>query len=77
MYTKKPVTSAADMKGMKIRVIPSDLFVAMIGALGGSAIPIPTNEIYTALKTGLVEGAENNYPSYESMRHFEAAPFYA
>lgn len=77
MYTKKPINSAADMKGLKIRVIASDLFVNMIGALGGSAIPIPTNEIYTALKTGLVEGAENNYPSYEEMRHYEAAPFYA
>lgn len=77
MYTKKPINSVADMKGMKIRVIASDLFVAMIGALGGSAIPIPTNEIYTALKTGLADGAENNYPSYESMRHYEAAPFYA
>jgi tripartite ATP-independent transporter DctP family solute receptor len=77
MYTKTQVKTPADMKGMKIRVIASDLFVDMIGALGGSAIPIPTNEIYTALKTGLVEGAENNYPSYESMRHYEAAPFYA
>lgn len=77
MYTKKAVTKPADMRGMKIRVIASDLFVAMIGALGASAIPIPTSEIYTALKTGLVDGAENNYPSYESMRHYEAAPFYA
>jgi tripartite ATP-independent transporter DctP family solute receptor len=77
MYTKKPINSPADIKGLKIRVIASDLFVNMIGALGGSAIPIPTNEIYTALKTGLVEGAENNYPSYEEMRHYEAAPYYA
>lgn len=77
MYTKSKISGPADMKGLKIRVIASDLFVDMIGALGGSAIPIPTNEIYTALKTGLVEGAENNYPSYESMRHYEAAPFYA
>lgn len=77
MYTKKAVTKPDDMKGLKIRVIQSDLFVAMIGALGGSAIPIPTAEIYTALKTGLADGAENNYPSYETMRHYEAAPFYA
>jgi tripartite ATP-independent transporter DctP family solute receptor len=77
IYAKKPVKVPADVKGMKIRVIPSDLFVAMINALGGSAIPIPTSEIYTSLKTGLVEGAENNYPTYETMRHYEPAPFYS
>jgi tripartite ATP-independent transporter DctP family solute receptor len=77
IYAKKPVKTPADVKGMKIRVIPSDLFVAMINALGGSAIPIPTSEIYTSLKTGLVEGAENNYPTYEEMRHYEPAPFYS
>jgi len=77
IYAKKPVKTPADVKGMKIRVIPSDLFVGMINALGGSAIPIPTSEIYTSLKTGLVEGAENNYPTYETMRHYEPAPFYS
>lgn len=77
IYAKKPVKTPADVKGMKIRVIPSDLFVAMVNALGGSAIPIPTSEIYTSLKTGLVEGAENNYPTYETMRHYEPAPFYS
>jgi tripartite ATP-independent transporter DctP family solute receptor len=77
IYAKKPVKTPADVKGMKMRVIPSDLFVAMINALGGSAIPIPTSEIYTSLKTGLVEGAENNYPTYETMRHYEPAPFYS
>lgn len=77
IYAKKPVKTPADVKGMKIRVIPSDLFVSMINALGGSAIPIPTSEIYTSLKTGLVEGAENNYPSYETMRHYEPAPFFS
>lgn len=77
IYAKKPVKVPADVKGMKIRVIPSDLFVSMVNALGGSAIPIPTSEIYTSLKTGLVEGAENNYPTFETMRHYEAAPFYS
>lgn len=77
IYAKKPVKVPADVKGMKIRVIPSDLFVSMVNALGGSAIPIPTSEIYTSLKTGLVEGAENNYPTYETMRHYEPAPFYS
>jgi tripartite ATP-independent transporter DctP family solute receptor len=77
-YTaKKPIKTLADMKGLKIRVQPSDLFVAMMDALGASATPMPYGEVYTALKTGIVDGAENNWPSYESSRHFEAAKFYS
>jgi len=77
-YTvKKPIRGLADMKGMKIRVQQSDLWVAMMQALGANATPMPYGEVYTALKTGLVDGAENNWPSYESSRHFEVAKFYA
>lgn len=77
VYTvKQPVKSLADMKGLKIRVQQSDLFVAMIEALGANATPMPYGEVYTGLKTGLVDGAENNWPSYESSRHFEAAKYY-
>jgi tripartite ATP-independent transporter DctP family solute receptor len=76
-YTvKKPVKSLADLKGLKIRVQQSDLFVAMIQALGANPTPMPYGEVYTALKTGIVDAAENNWPSYESSRHFEAAKFY-
>ena len=76
-YTvKKPIKSIADMKGLKIRVIQSDLFVAMIEALGANPTPMPFGEVYTALKTGIVDAAENNWPSYESSRHFEAAKYY-
>ena len=77
-YTvRKPIKGLADMKGMKIRVQQSDLWVAMMQALGANATPMPYGEVYTALKTGLVDGAENNWPSYESSRHFEVAKFYA
>jgi tripartite ATP-independent transporter DctP family solute receptor len=77
-YTvKKPIRGLADMKGMKIRVQQSDLWVAMMQALGANATPMPYGEVYTALKTGLVDGAENNWPSYESSRHFEAAKYYS
>jgi tripartite ATP-independent transporter DctP family solute receptor len=77
-YTvKKPIRTLADMKGLKIRVQQSDLWVAMMQALGANATPMPYGEVYTALKTGLVDGAENNWPSYESSRHFEAAKFYS
>ena len=77
MYSAaKPYKTLADMKGAKIRVQQSDLFVAMIQALGANATPMPYGEVYTALKTGIVDAAENNYPSYESSRHFEAAKYY-
>ena len=76
-YTvKKPIRTIADMKGLKIRVIQSDLFVAMVEALGANPTPMPYGEVYTALKTGIVDAAENNWPSYESSRHFEAAKYY-
>ncbi len=77
-YTaKKPIKTLADMKGLKVRVQQSDLFVAMIEALGANPTPMPFGEVYTALKTGIVDAAENNWPSYESSRHFEAAKFYS
>jgi tripartite ATP-independent transporter DctP family solute receptor len=77
MYTaNKPVKTLADLHGMKIRVQQSDLFVATIEALGANPTPMPYGEVYTALKTGIVDAAENNLPSYESSRHFEAAKYY-
>lgn len=75
--TKKPIKTVADMKGLKIRVIQSDLFVAMVEALGANPTPMPYGEVYTALKTGIVDAAENNWPSYDSSRHFESAKFYS
>jgi tripartite ATP-independent transporter DctP family solute receptor len=77
IYTvKAPIKSLADLKGLKIRVQQSDLWVGMIESLGANPTPMPYGEVYTALKTGLVDAAENNWPSYESSRHFEAAKFY-
>lgn len=77
IYTvKRPIKTLNDVKGMKIRVQQSDLFVAMMEALGANATPMPYGEVYTGLKTGIVDGAENNWPSYESSRHFEAAKYY-
>lgn len=77
IYTvKKPVKTLADAKGLKVRVQQSDLWVALLEAMGANATPMPFGEVYTALKTGLVDAAENNYPSYESSRHFEVAKYY-
>jgi tripartite ATP-independent transporter DctP family solute receptor len=77
MYAKKPIKTLADAKGMKIRVQPSDLWVGLIGAIGASPTPMPFAEVYTGLKTGLLDAAENNYPSYDEAKHFEAAPVYS
>ncbi len=78
LYTvKKPVKSLADVKGLKIRVQQSDLWVALLQAMGANATPMPYGEVYTGLKTGVVDGAENNFPSYDTARHFEVAKYYA
>ncbi|MEQ9317467.1 MAG: TRAP transporter substrate-binding protein, partial [Henriciella sp.] len=75
--TKKPILTPDDMNGMKIRVQNSDLYVSMIRALGADATPMALGEVYQSLVQGVIDGAENNWPSYESGRHFEAAPYYS
>lgn len=74
--TVQPIRSPEDMAGLRIRVQNSDLFVAMVEALGANATPMEFGQVYDALRTGVIEGAENNWPSYESTRHFEVANFY-
>tara|TARA_R110002049_G_scaffold73329_27_gene189698 strand:- start:899 stop:1879 length:981 start_codon:yes stop_codon:yes gene_type:complete len=74
--TDKPVHSPADLDGMKIRVQKSRTSVAMIEALGGAATPIDWGELYTALQQGVVDGAENNPPSFHLSRHYEAAKYF-
>lgn len=76
IYSKKEVKTLADTKGMKLRVQQSDLMVAMAQAMGANPSPMPMGEVYTGLRTGLIDAAENNYPSYESAKHYESAPFY-
>lgn len=75
--TRRPIRTPEDMRGMKIRVQNSDLYVAMIRALGADATPMSLGEVYQSLVQGVIDGAENNWPSYESGRHFEAAPYYS
>lgn len=77
IYGKKAVKSLADAKGMKIRVQQSDLWVALVGAMGANATPMPIGEVYTGLKTGLIDAAENNIPSYDGFKHYEAVKFYS
>jgi len=74
--TKKDISSIADLKGMKFRVIQSDVFVDMVNALGANATPMAYGEVYSALETGVIDGAENNWPSFESAKHYEVAKHY-
>lgn len=77
-YTKdRPINSPADLRGLKIRVMTSITSVQMMQALGGSATPIPWGELYTSLQQGVVDGAENNPPSFYSSRHYEVCKYYS
>jgi len=72
----KPIESIDDLAGMKFRVMQSDMFVDMVGALGANATPMPYGEVYSSIQTGVIDGAENNWPSYDSSGHFEVAEYY-
>ncbi|AZU04116.1 TRAP dicarboxylate transporter subunit DctP [Glycocaulis alkaliphilus] len=74
---RRPIRTPDDMRGLKIRVQNSDLYVSMVEALGANATPMDLSEVYQGLMQGVIDGAENNWPSYESTRHFETAPFYS
>jgi len=73
----KAINTPEDVVGMKVRVMNNDLFTGMIAELGGNPSPMAFAEVYQALKTGVVDGAENNWPSYESTGHFEVAGYYS
>ena len=75
--SKKPINTVADLAGLKFRVIQSDVFVDMVAALGATATPMPYGEVYSSIETGVIDGAENNFPSYESAKHFEVAKNYS
>jgi tripartite ATP-independent transporter DctP family solute receptor len=75
--TDKPVRTPADLNGLKIRVQKSQTSVRMVKALGGSATPISWGELYTALQQGVVDGAENNPPSFYLSRHYEICKYYS
>ncbi|WP_372623214.1 TRAP transporter substrate-binding protein [Falsiroseomonas sp.] len=76
LYTTRPVRTPADVRGMKIRVQTSDLWIDLMRAMGANPTPLPFGEVFTSLQSGVIDGAENNWPSYESTRHFEVARYY-
>lgn len=71
-----PIDSIDDLQGMKFRVIQSDVFVDMMAALGANATPMPYGEVYSAIETGVIDGAENNFPSYLTSGHSEVAKYF-
>ncbi len=75
IYTaKRKINSIDDLKGLKIRVIPSPSFVELFNALGASPTPMPFGEIFTSLKQGVIDAAENDSLTYFQTKHYEAAP---
>lgn len=72
----KPINTPNDLAGMKIRVQPSVMAIRLISAYGGSATPLAYGELYTAFQGGIVDGAENNPPSYYTSRHYEVTDYY-
>jgi len=77
-YTKdKPINSPDDLNGLKIRVMESVTAIEMVTSLGGSPTPISWGELYTSLQQGVVDGAENNPPSFYLSRHYEVCKYYS
>ncbi len=77
-YTiSKPIVTPEDLAGMKIRVMKSKTAMEMVQALGGSPTPLSWGELYTALQSGVVDGAENNPPSFNTSHHYEVCKYYS
>lgn len=75
-FTDGPKETLEDLQGKKIRVPESALMIDMVTALGAVPVPLAFDKVYSALETGQIDGAENNWPSYDSMGHDEVAPYY-
>ncbi len=77
-YNKvRAINTPADLKGLKIRVMQNPIFVEMVNSMGGNGTPVAFNELYTALQTGVVDGAENNPPTIIEHKHYEVTKYYS
>ena len=74
---KKPITQLSDLKGLKIRMMGNPLFVDTMNALGGNGVAMGFDQLINAMQTGVVDGAENNEPSYDSGQHYRYAKYYS
>jgi tripartite ATP-independent transporter DctP family solute receptor len=75
--SQRPVTTPADLAGMKIRVIESDTNIEMMRLMGGNGTPMGQGEVYTAIQSGVIEGGENNELIFANLKHSEVAPYYS
>jgi tripartite ATP-independent transporter DctP family solute receptor len=75
--TKHPIKAIEDLKGLKFRVIGNPIFVDMMNALGGNGVAMGYDQVFSALQTGVIDGAENNMPSYVFSNHYTAAKYYS
>lgn len=76
VYSTEKIVSLADIKGKKLRVPESPIFMGMMDAFGAAGTPMPVGDIYTSLETGVIDGAENAPIFYESEKHYEAAKYF-
>ena len=77
VYANKPAAKPADLKGMKIRMMGNPLFVETMNAMGGNGVAMGFNELYSALQTGVVDGAENNPPTLLAQNHYQVSKIYS
>ncbi|HWQ62181.1 MAG TPA: TRAP transporter substrate-binding protein, partial [Negativicutes bacterium] len=75
-YSTKPIKELADMKGLKIRVQQNKINMDLMQAIGASATPMPYGQVFSSLQTGVIDGAENNFPSYLTANHYQVAKYY-
>jgi tripartite ATP-independent transporter DctP family solute receptor len=75
--SKKPIQTVDDLKGLKIRMMGNPVFVDTMNSLGGNGVAMGFDQLINAMQTGVVDGAENNYPTYESGQHYRYAKFYS
>ena len=75
--SKKPIQTVDDLKGLKIRMMGNPVFVDTMNSLGGNGVAMGFDQLINAMQTGVVDGAENNYPSYESGQHYRYAKYYS
>jgi tripartite ATP-independent transporter DctP family solute receptor len=74
--TRKPIKDLADLKGMKIRVMGNPMFVDMANSMGANGVPMGYDQVFTSLQTGVIDGAENNPPSFVFDNHYQVARYY-
>jgi tripartite ATP-independent transporter DctP family solute receptor len=75
--TRRPIETPDDLRGLKLRVPQSDIFLQSVSALGASPTPLAYGAVFSSLQTHLIDGAENNWPSFQSSRHFEVARYFS